>query len=571
MTTQRINVSGSCLLCISPLKLGPLEEEDWTMLDFLLHPINTMYPYLRGNASLRICSNCKQGMKFVKEFRKSAIYTFEELMKKWNMKPVDDTSSDIIKVKLTPYITLSSSAPKQNQQAPNIDPVNQLKCTDYPQFSVQSHKPKSVKSEVLSDNEEESEICTVPDKEIKTESVDVTSADHIKKMIATVESLPAATSQVLTNDKRLLLDSSEYMESTVNSQVSANRVFLVTDKQPFADSREFVEVKHEVVDDNIENTLPTDTHKKVTVPSDKKSNKSPRTYLPSLTGMERKYICEFCDKAYLRSGGLSLHKQVKHGNLPPATCPVCNKVVKDKVSLYKHMRVHRVKKENVYCDVCDKWIRRNNYKQHVRDTVKHNTEDGLEARKIQCTICEKFCAHKTALANHVRFVHGKRKYCQTCHKWVPEHVFEKHLKNSLKHASKDDMRFICDDCGKKCNIKSSLRKHILTMHLKLASYKCSQCPKAYYAKSQLNSHVRVIHEKIPMPRNHVCNVCGKGFTNSSLLRSHLPVHTGERPYECGKCDARFGHKSALFLHNRYKHEGIKCPSKKKKNPTTNTE
>ena len=45
------------------------------------------------------------------------------------------------------------------------------------------------------------------------------------------------------------------------------------------------------------------------------------------------------------------------------------------------------------------------------------------------------------------------------------------------------------------------------------------------------------------------------YTNAGNLRRHKRFHTGETPYACQKCDARYRDLSSLKLHE-LKHTGI---------------
>ena len=52
---------------------------------------------------------------------------------------------------------------------------------------------------------------------------------------------------------------------------------------------------------------------------------------------------------------------------------------------------------------------------------------------------------------------------------------------------------------------------------------------------------------------YVCKFCNKGWSAPALLKRHMRVHTGEKPFFCTKCDLRFSLKSNLLKHFRRYH------------------
>ena len=202
----------------------------------------------------------------------------------------------------------------------------------------------------------------------------------------------------------------------------------------------------------------------------------------------RFFECHICHKAFRTHRYLHfVHIKRCHLGLPiKYSCEKCNKGFVDKSSFENHKVTHSDAR-NFTCEFCGaRFLTPYALKVHVNTHTmekKYECEDCGSAFLRMCNLC----------AHRKRF-----------------------------HSS-NDVKLVCEICGKSMATRKDLRRHQMAQHTKEKPFKCPHCPRCYAAKESLKSHIRTHTGEKP----YVC-ACGKAFHKSNVLRRHQRcVHEGE--------------------------------------------
>ncbi|XP_018973850.1 zinc finger protein 420 [Cyprinus carpio] len=194
----------------------------------------------------------------------------------------------------------------------------------------------------------------------------------------------------------------------------------------------------------------------------------------------------------------------------------------------------------------------------------NSTHHKADPRKYFCPQCGRIFQHVGRLRAHMlTHSRGQSFSCIDCNRMFKN--WNKFWIHQRLHRQKRG-RFFCPKCGQGFRFVGLYNKH-LQKHPELNAHACPFCPHTFSNAQKLRNHQQEWHRST-MP--FICDICGKGFASTVILKRHRVVHCTNdpmethyttdpqstvHPYECGTCSASFENLDLLF-HHQLRHKAV---------------
>lgn len=104
-------------------------------------------------------------------------------------------------------------------------------------------------------------------------------------------------------------------------------------------------------------------------------------------------------------------------------------------------------------------------------------------------------------------------------------------------------KYYCHLCGREFSHSTYLATHMKS-HSNKKLFICNVCGKELRTGNSLSVHMRIHTEERP----YRCQICGQDFRQVGNLNVHMRIHTGEKPYCCEVCGKKFSRSNSLSRH-----------------------
>nr|XP_045621941.1 paternally-expressed gene 3 protein-like [Procambarus clarkii] len=262
---------------------------------------------------------------------------------------------------------------------------------------------------------------------------------------------------------------------------------------------------------------------------------------------EKPYSCDECKTCFTETSSLKVHKRL-HSGEKPFKCDQCDVAFNGAGMLVTHKRKHTGEKP-YRCSECGETFR-------LLSTLKSHRRRHTGEKPFVCEVCGSSFTQRAAMQRHKR-IHSNQKpwKCEECgYKFREKENLRKHIAH---HQIK--LQHMCNICGLSFNQAKKLEIHKILHNGGERPYQCNKCPSTFTTHKYLTQHEKRVHDRKGAIR---CEECNGTFKRKEILRSHMKIHKGDRPYVCEECGAAFNQRGTLTKHIRTHNNSVSVSDNK---------
>ncbi|KAG0722149.1 Zinc finger protein 454 [Chionoecetes opilio] len=264
----------------------------------------------------------------------------------------------------------------------------------------------------------------------------------------------------------------------------------------------------------------------------------------------KKHSCDKCGRVFSKWNHLSIHyakvhldedggeagnsELISNNTLPLYCCKTCNLACLSMNSFNTHHCRLPTDDENPTSTLSNRILITNVLKLH-------------KLRKFVCEVCSVEYRTFKRITYHLPRCSPGPYPCNVC---TLLFTTQKELNYHKRKMHKDEKCFVCEECGKSFQRRTSLQKHAINWHESssaLGPFKCDLCPKKFIRRIYLTNHKLRMHG---LDKKFLCQVCGNKFMTQSSLMTHMEIHNDQKRFECSFCKKKFKRKEKLKYHER---------------------
>ncbi|XP_046703089.1 zinc finger protein 1035 [Silurus meridionalis] len=293
--------------------------------------------------------------------------------------------------------------------------------------------------------------------------------------------------------------------------------------------------------------------------------------------VKKQFACKNCGQKYANRSTCQQHEAECHGVLrqhetnQPNESEGAQTIPNSAASNKKHTVIIGENGDQLKCSFCTKtFTKPRNLRRHI---LTHT-----DVKPYSCKTCPSCFSRHDHLKRHQARCRGKKQLevqlkrialdqvgskdhpqpqCDSLDRNTLSETFSatSNLSSPISMPPSTVKPFSCKACGNSYTTRDSLKRHHLRGSCKMPS---TVCLEEMQMPTEFKTSVQACGESSKLLQYNEgnysnkwkfsCEYCPRRFKNPSELTLHTRLHTGERPFVCGKCDEGFIRKDYLKRH-----------------------